>query len=471
MIKDNYNLVFERQESFKRYGVVSSLRFGFRGDEKYTGKEFDEEGAQFGQLEIDISLNFALTHTDPLKPNRMAVYFTDAPNDPTKAEVIYAEIDPVTNFGKFKKTINLTEDREIAWIHFMLNDDAVSCAVEDIDELVGPGAKVDITKSTISLADFTATVDKSFLNYSRDDDYHLAGTGLFYFGARYYDPEIGIWLATDPAEQFYNPYSYSGNPIIMIDPDGRWFGQLVAQMAIGAAVNGASYVSAGGEFGDRGFWASTGIGAASGALNFGTQAILGNVTNFTPVVNGFLEVGITAVGTALLDAGEQTLVNGSRGSVNWGRAWTKGAWAGGISALNVIMNGAMVNPDYFNNQLTRQTTTVDNDQKPLTELQLANKKLSEYSKKNINLSKGYQHIRYGGLANQYKDARHRNPGVTKHDNNIYMARRGNQQRWGDDLNTYLHEQYHRTVSNDAGSDFPSEFLPGANRFPGTILVP
>ena len=47
------------------------------------------------------------------------------------------------------------------------------------------------------------------------------GLKLDYFGARYYDPEIGVWTSTDPAEQFWNSYSYTGgNPINGVDPDG-----------------------------------------------------------------------------------------------------------------------------------------------------------------------------------------------------------------------------------------------------------
>jgi len=49
----------------------------------------------------------------------------------------------------------------------------------------------------------------------------FAGIGQFYFGARYYDAEVGLWTATDPMDEFWNPYSYcGGNPIIYTDPDG-----------------------------------------------------------------------------------------------------------------------------------------------------------------------------------------------------------------------------------------------------------
>ncbi len=49
-------------------------------------------------------------------------------------------------------------------------------------------------------------------------------TGLYYYGARYYDPRVSIWLSVDPlAEKYPNtsPYTYcNNNPINMIDPTG-----------------------------------------------------------------------------------------------------------------------------------------------------------------------------------------------------------------------------------------------------------
>jgi RHS repeat-associated protein len=52
-----------------------------------------------------------------------------------------------------------------------------------------------------------------------------AETGLYYYGARYYTPEIGIWLSVDPLSDKYpsmSAYMYcAGNPVILVDPDGR----------------------------------------------------------------------------------------------------------------------------------------------------------------------------------------------------------------------------------------------------------
>jgi len=62
------------------------------------------------------------------------------------------------------------------------------------------------------------------LNYRFSGKELDSGTGLYYFGARYYDAELGRWLAPDPHSDKYSslsPYAYCGNnPIVFIDPTG-----------------------------------------------------------------------------------------------------------------------------------------------------------------------------------------------------------------------------------------------------------
>ena len=50
-------------------------------------------------------------------------------------------------------------------------------------------------------------------------------TGLYYYGARYYDSRLSLWISTDPAENdypFISSYSYTfNNPVNAIDPNGK----------------------------------------------------------------------------------------------------------------------------------------------------------------------------------------------------------------------------------------------------------
>jgi RHS repeat-associated protein len=52
-------------------------------------------------------------------------------------------------------------------------------------------------------------------------------TGYHYFGARYYDSDLSIWLSVDPMAGKYpslSPYTYcANNPVMLIDPDGNYF--------------------------------------------------------------------------------------------------------------------------------------------------------------------------------------------------------------------------------------------------------
>ncbi len=62
-------------------------------------------------------------------------------------------------------------------------------------------------------------VSKTRERKERDDE-----TELNYFGARYLDPMLGLWISVDPARQFSSPYLYAGNgvsPIVVVDPDGN----------------------------------------------------------------------------------------------------------------------------------------------------------------------------------------------------------------------------------------------------------
>ncbi len=52
-------------------------------------------------------------------------------------------------------------------------------------------------------------------------------TGLYYYGARYYNPRISLWYGVDPLAEKYpahSPYAFvGGNPIGNQEVDGRWW--------------------------------------------------------------------------------------------------------------------------------------------------------------------------------------------------------------------------------------------------------
>ncbi len=48
---------------------------------------------------------------------------------------------------------------------------------------------------------------------------------LNYFGARYLDPMLGMWISVDPKRQFDSPYLYAGNgmnPVNVVDENGNY---------------------------------------------------------------------------------------------------------------------------------------------------------------------------------------------------------------------------------------------------------
>ena len=60
--------------------------------------------------------------------------------------------------------------------------------------------------------------------------------GKYYFGSRYFDPFFGMWMSPDPAGQFANPYTYGGDPVNFVDPNGEEALSAGAVIGIAAAV-------------------------------------------------------------------------------------------------------------------------------------------------------------------------------------------------------------------------------------------
>ncbi len=195
-------------------------------------------------------------------------------------------------------------------------------------------------------------------------------TGLYYYGARYYDPSLGRFITPDPTIQHpYDPqdlnrYTYArNNPVNLIDPDGYgWFSKLwkaisgfvaaVAGTAVGIvtgnpALGIATYsaIAASGQSGN--FGQNFGVNFASGLVGFGVGAGVGSffsgqfAAGLATSAIGGAAAGATTSAMLGGDVGMGALAGLAGGTIGYvgGYAWPLGAdaVAGGVSA--VIMGG------------------------------------------------------------------------------------------------------------------------------------
>jgi RHS repeat-associated protein len=69
----------------------------------------------------------------------------------------------------------------------------------------------------VKLKESGTTVTQKFTGKELVESYRL-----YYFGARFYDPELSRWTSPDPAGQYFDPYAYGNDPLNLVDPDGLW---------------------------------------------------------------------------------------------------------------------------------------------------------------------------------------------------------------------------------------------------------
>lgn len=115
-------------------------------------------------------------------------------------------------------------------------------------------------------------------------------SGLEYAGARYYDPDLAMFLSHDPAGQFASPYSYAGwDPVNQVDPTGAFVASGGIDFSGGwsGGIGGASAPAPGDGYG--------GMTARGALLNFAVQAAEALV-GAIPVVGPIVSVGLGAYG-------------------------------------------------------------------------------------------------------------------------------------------------------------------------------
>lgn len=168
-------------------------------------------------------------------------------------------------------------------------------------------------------------------------DVSLGGRTLsmYDFGARFYDPEIGRWFNIDPALQLATPYGFCGNnPILNVDPDGRFFGITLSSVFIGAVTNILSQMGSG-KITDLKSFLSAGI---VGGIIGGISSTIGNsvakaLESVEALTGGFANGAITGAAqgasNGLLGGIGNTMLNG--GSI--GDGFRQGLFDGGKGML------------------------------------------------------------------------------------------------------------------------------------------
>ncbi|QYN48690.1 hypothetical protein GYM73_03430 [Apibacter sp. ESL0432] len=158
-------------------------------------------------------------------------------------------------------------------------------------------------------------------------------TGLYYYGARYYNPRESVWLSADPLSG-YNPimevehfidgqhnggvfnsfnnntyiYCYQ-NPVILVDPNGK---QAIAGAVIGAIVDyglqvGVNYIE-----GKRGIEAWTDIDYKSIAVSAGAGALSAGIAIAAKAKN------VGKIGTVIIELATDTGISVASQAINEG---------------------------------------------------------------------------------------------------------------------------------------------------------
>ncbi len=182
-------------------------------------------------------------------------------------------------------------------------------------------------------------------------------TALYYYGARYYDPELGRFIQPDTIvpypddPQSFNRYSYCrNNPITYIDPTGhafwdsfkKWIGNIVGAIAgIAATIMSGGNVLAGFQV----------YSFASGMINAGIGAFSGDWSGVGAGIGGMVgsvfgwQAGV-AGGALLSNAVPKFVVGAAVGAMEFGSsgfgAGFGGAIGGGSSFKDAVTSGLVI---------------------------------------------------------------------------------------------------------------------------------
>ena len=185
-------------------------------------------------------------------------------------------------------------------------------------------------------ADYYAFGAKYISNGDFDEEHGFTGkewdpdVGLYYFNARWYDPELGRFISEDPAADpnNCNLYSYCGNnPIVRSDPTGQFWWLLIM-----ALLNGIENSAKGGSFFG---------GFCQGAITSFAGGVVGSAVSGA-VDGAFGMSAATNLGISTLSG---AVAGGITGSLMGGNFWS-GFVSGGVGGFMGVVDAAKGN-DFF----------------------------------------------------------------------------------------------------------------------------
>ena len=168
----------------------------------------------------------------------------------------------------------------------------------------------------------------------------LNSLNMYDFGARWYDVAgVPMWTSVDPlAEKYYNvsPYAYcAGNPVNMIDPDGRAFNLLAGGIGAiaGACINASVAYIEGRD--SKEIWGAAAEGAVVGGMAGLTLGASTAITTSSIAV----DASISALSSGIGNATNQLISKGDINSNEVENSLVGGALSGAMGSVG----GTLVN--------------------------------------------------------------------------------------------------------------------------------
>jgi RHS repeat-associated protein len=202
------------------------------------------------------------------------------------------------------------------------------------------------TGERIAHTEFTPYGSISVQDGSYDPKYKFTGkerdeTGLYFYGARYYDPELGRFISADtivqnPGDpQSLNRYSYCrNNPLNLVDPTGHSFWQTIRKLfsdtGVPSAVVNAFVPNSWEQYGRM-----MAIAAASMFASFAAAAFA--ATFVAPAMASFFSAG----GTTAITATQNAIITGTEFGLSGFAGGFAGTLAGGGSLGDAFQAGGI----------------------------------------------------------------------------------------------------------------------------------